>query len=89
MDINRDTRIIDLTCGEFEDWLREIVSNPKAPQVSNTRKYVYGLVGIQSLFGCSKSTAERLKNGKIKDAVTQNNRKIVVDAEKAMQLFNA
>ena len=34
-------------------------------------------------------TAQRYKNGIIKDAVTQYGRKIVVDADKALELFRA
>ena len=43
--------------------------------------------GIASLFGCSKSTAQRIKNsGIIDDAITQVQRKILVDADLALQL---
>lgn len=89
MEINRDTRIIDLTIGEFEDYLQSKGLN--APNVAEKpqSKYVYGLTGIMELFGCSKSKAQRLKSGKIAKACCQNGRSIVVDAEKAMQLFNA
>ena len=53
-----------------------------------TRRFVFGLDGICDLFGCSKSTAERIKKSGIIDAaITQVKRKIVVDAEHALQLF--
>ena len=40
-----------------------------------------------SLFGCSKSTAQRIKkSGIIDEAITQVNRKILVDADLALQL---
>jgi len=50
--------------------------------------HVYGLNGIKKLFNVSHATAQRYKDTIIKDAVRQNGRKIVVDVEKAMILFN-
>jgi hypothetical protein len=51
------------------------------------QKYVYGLKGIAKLFGCSVSSAMRLKHsGKINDAIIQDGRKIIVDVEKALSL---
>ena len=50
--------------------------------------YVYGLRGIQQLFGVSHKTAQEYKDGLIKDAVRQNGRKIVVDADYALELFS-
>ncbi|MCF0203348.1 MAG: DUF3853 family protein [Bacteroidaceae bacterium] len=54
---------------------------------NDSKKYVYGIDGIAWLFGCSKPTANRIKkSGKIDAAITQIGRKIVVDAEKAIEL---
>jgi len=51
------------------------------------KKYVYGLNGIARLFGCSVPTANRIKkSGRIDRAVKQIGRKIIVDAELALQL---
>jgi hypothetical protein len=51
------------------------------------KKHVYGIVGIAQLFGCSIPTAHRIKkSGKIDRAVTQIGRKIIVDAELALEL---
>lgn len=89
MEINRDTRIIDLTCGELEDLIKNIISNSTERVLADSDKYAYGLAGIRALFDCSKSTAARLKNGKIKAACRQYGRKIVVDKDKALKLFNS
>lgn len=52
-------------------------------------KHVYGLKGIAQLFGCSISTANRIKNsGAIDKAIKQIGRKIIVDAEYALELIN-
>lgn len=51
------------------------------------KKQVYGIVGIARLFGCSIPTANRIKqSGKIDKAITQIGRKIIVDAELALEL---
>ena len=48
---------------------------------------VYGIAGIAQIFGCSIPTASRIKKSCIiNDAVTQVGRKIVVNADKALEL---
>ncbi len=60
---------------------------PQQPIVSTSKKYVYGLPGIARLFGCSIPTACRIKrSGKIDRVVTQIGRKIIVDADLALEL---
>jgi len=56
--------------------------------VNNTsKKHVYGISGIARLFGCSIPTANRIKqSGRIDKAITQIGRKIIVDAELALEL---
>lgn len=51
------------------------------------KRYVYGLAGLAHLFGCSLPTANRIKqSGKINRAITQVGRKIIVDADLALEL---
>lgn len=51
------------------------------------KRYVYGLAGIARLFGCSLPTDNRIKqSGKINHAITQVGRKIIVDADLALEL---
>ena len=62
-----------------------------APETSSTkeeRHCVYGLSGLARLFfGCSLLTANRIKqSGKIDRAITQVGRKIIVDADLALEL---
>ena len=57
------------------------------PVTDTERKYVHGILGIAKLFGCSLPTANRIKkSGKIDKAITQIGRKIIVDAELALEL---
>lgn len=52
-----------------------------------TRNLVYGIDGIAKLFGCSRPTAQRIKSsGVIEKAVYQVGRKIIVDADLALEL---
>lgn len=55
--------------------------------LNSSKRYVYGIVGIAKLFGCSMPTANRIKkSGRIDRAITQIGRKIIVDAELALEL---
>lgn len=61
----------------------------KSKNHSNTeKKYVYGILGLAKLIDGSKSKANRLKkSGIIDDAIIQNGRKIIIDAELALDLI--
>lgn len=59
-------------------------SDGKPDEIKNL---VYGIRGIQELFNVSYKTAHIYKETIIKDAVYQQGRKIVVDADKALELF--
>lgn len=90
MTISKDTPIAMLTVGQLQQVLNK--SNQQESTPTNTpdakpKRYVYGIAGIRELFGVSHVTAQRYKDGIIRDAVSQQGRVIVTDAEKAMQLF--
>lgn len=64
-----------------------VAPTPSVVIDSTKRRHVYGLSGIASLFGCSLPTANRIKkSGKIDQAITQIGRKIIVDADLALEL---
>lgn len=86
MEITSDTRIIDLTVGQLMD----LFAKAQAPaQPKEEKRLVYGIAGIAQIFNCSMTTANRIKaSGRINDAITQHGRIIVVDVNKALQLFN-
>jgi hypothetical protein len=87
-----DTPLFKLTVGELMDLIeRRIKEQPAAEsdrQIAPAgKRYVYGLAGIASLFGCSRTQAHRIKkSGKIDGAIKQTGRLIIVDAEKALEL---
>lgn len=85
---NYNTRVIDLTLGELLDAIegrvRSVLSN-KNPE-KEERRYVYGLKGLAKLFGCSKTTASRIKtSGKIDKAITQIGSLLIIDATIALE----
>ena len=62
-------------------------TKPAQPAADKEKKYVYGIGGIARLFGCSIPTANRIKkSGRIDRAITQIGRKIIVDADMALEL---
>ena len=84
--VDKETPIWQLTVGEFIE-LQEEVIRPQTVISQPEKKYVYGIAGIADLFGCSKTTANAIKqSGKIDKAIIQIGRKITVDAELAMSL---
>lgn len=64
------------------------VTNLEAAHVDDgSDKYAYGLDGLARLFGCSKPTANRIKqSGKIDKAIKQIGRKIIIDKALALEL---
>ena len=92
MKIDRNTPLVMLTLGDLLDAIKGQVSNTQTVKNETTisgKRYAHGLKGIQELFNVSHTTAQKYKDGIIKDAVFQSGRKIVVDVDKALELFNA
>lgn len=81
MNVNLDKSMAALTVGEFLELISTYISPRREPT------YVYGIAGICQLFHVSRSTAQLLKDTTLKPAVIQNGRTIVVNVEKARQLF--
>ena len=66
---------------------RENATESSSP--STERKLAYGIKGIADTFGCSIPTANRIKkSGIIDKAISQVGRKIVVDADLALELVS-
>ena len=85
---NDETVVSTLTVADLKEIFRDIQSgNTEETQRSHGR-LVYGLRGIQELFNCSHKSAQYYKDHIICEAVNQNGRKIVVDADLALKLFN-
>ena len=77
--IDPKTPIWQLTVEEFLE-----VAN----RLTTEKKYEYGLKGIAKILGCSLSKASEIKSSGILDeAIIQNGNIIIIEKEKALQLF--
>ena len=78
-----DTKIADLTVGEFQELLRTALS----PETAGG-EYATGIAGLAKALGVSYSTAKRLKaSGVLDKAVTQTGKVIITDVALARQLL--
>jgi len=85
--IDSNTPIALLTVGQFKELLSCEPQKENETLQSVGKNYFYGIAGIARLFNCSIPTANRIKaGGKIDAAITQIGRKIVVDADLALEL---
>ena len=87
---NMNTPIWQLTVGEFielQERFRRIDEPVEKVEVKPEKRLVCGLKGIASIFQCSITTAQKIKNdGVIDKAITQLGKKIIVDADLALKL---
>ena len=92
MFIDDTTPIAAITVGNLKQLITDLVREQKAdaipPVTQAGKRFVYGLKGIQDLFGVCHLTAQRYKDGFLAPACMQNGRKIVVDVDLAIELFN-
>lgn len=86
--MNYSTPLYSLTVGQYVEMhtaLEKLSASPKQGEES----YVYGLRGIMQLFGVSHKTAQAWKNTFLAPACSQVGRTIIVNREKAIELFEA
>ncbi len=88
MNVTEQTPLSFLTVGQFMELLNTGKQNAPVTIQESEKRYIYGLRGIRQLFNVSHATAQRYKDTILKDAVLQQGRKIIIDADKAMELFN-
>ena len=86
--VDSNTPIALLTVRQLQEVLGLAQETQKKEvKEESPKKYVYGLAGIRKLFNISHATAQRYKDTILADAVSQQGRIIIVDVEKAMELF--
>ena len=78
---DENTRISELTVGELRDLVRAVLT-----ESVQTKRTVKGLSGLADLLGVSQSTVKRYK-ALLSPSIAQRGRSIVVDADKALQLW--
>jgi type III secretion system FlhB-like substrate exporter len=83
-----NTLVSEITIGQLIEVIKQaeqfkVIAPPPVPD-----KYEYGVKGIGKIFKVSRTTACKIKaSGKIAGAIIQNGRTIVIDIEKAIELF--
>lgn len=82
MTFNDTTPIAALTVGDVKSLICEMNQDAQAPTSTASGQYVYGIRGIEKLFGVSHDTAQNYKNTILKDVCIQRGRKIIVNVEK-------
>lgn len=91
METTDNTPIVMLTVGQLKGIIRQEMAQSelmlKQEKCEEVVEYVYGLRGIRNEFNVSHATAQKYKNGILKDAVMQNGRKIIIDVKKAREIF--
>lgn len=81
--INPQTPLWQLTVSEFFELQKEQFSLFFAKD-----KYEYGLKGLAKILGCSRTKASQIKaSGILDEAIFQNGKIIVIDKDKALELF--
>ena len=85
-----ETKIIVMTEQQLNKLIESAKQNNSLAENQNreSKEYVYGLRGIRELFNVSHATAQRYKDTFLKDAIIQRGRKIMVDVQKAFELYN-
>lgn len=75
---------ITISRSELQEIVRQAVAAAQAP------KWVSGIDGLCQIFGCSRSTAKRIKaGGTINKAIRQQGRTFVTNVDLALQLYGA
>ena len=89
--IGEDMPLWQLSVCELKQIITKLLDE-KLHAIENGQKpttRVYGIQGLADLLHCSKTKANQIKKrGLIDNAITQVDRKIVIDADQAIKLLN-
>ena len=89
------TQLIVMTAEQMEAFVTKLIRKATTDNAGETdeakapRNFVYGIRGIRNLFNVSHTTAQRYKNTFLAPAVMQRGKKLIIDVEKAVSLYNA
>ena len=83
--MDNNTPLFQLPIGEFLELPKKQISI----LFSAVNKYEYGIKGLAKILGCSRSRANKIKqSGILDEAIYQDGKIIIIDREKALELFN-
>lgn len=87
-DITDDTPIAILTVGQLKEVLSMGIPTQVTVQEAPKKNLVFGYQGLATVLGKSVGWAGKLiRSGRIAEAVTQEGRTIIIDADKALELL--
>ena len=86
MNYSDSTPIAALSVADFKELINSLIGQESQP-APQQKRLVYGIKGIEELFNCCHLTAQRYKKTFLAPAIKQRGRKIIVDAEYAIELF--
>lgn len=87
-EINDETPIAMLTVGQLKEVLKGGIPTQVTVQEAPKKNLVFGYQGLASALNVSIGWAGKLiRSGRIKDAVTQEGRTIIIDLDKALDLL--
>lgn len=78
--------LYSLTVGQYVEMHTALEKQSQTPHQSE-KVFIYGLRGIMQLFGVSHKTAQCWKNTWLAPACDQLGKTIIIDREKAIELF--
>lgn len=85
-----EKQLFAMTGAEIIELFSSIMPIEQKPKIIDytSDKFVYGLAGLANLLGCGKTKAQEIKNSKIIDAaIIQSGKKLIINAELALQLM--
>lgn len=87
-----NTPIAMLTARQLKDYLfgdgQQEREAPPTPSNKDGKRYLYGVNGLAKFLNVSYPTAWKLKETKLKSAVYQQGRVIMIDADKVLELMS-
>ena len=87
-EINDNTPIAMLTVGQLKEVLKGGIPTQVTVQEAPKKNLVFGYQGLAAALNVSIGWAGKLiRSGRIKDAVTQEGRTIIIDLDKALDLL--
>ena len=90
--MNNETRISDLTVGQFKALMQETFGNQRQEEKKQEVpdiKLMKGIYGLANLLDCSRRYAQELKTrGVFDDAITQVGRVITFNPQEVLRIWN-
>lgn len=91
-EINDSTPLAMLTVGQQKQIIRstmqEVLSSLAPILEGEKKRFVYATSGVMDLLKISRVQAKELMKGVLKPAIHKNGRRVYVDAEQAIRIFD-